>query len=127
MAVTTAHPFLIGTWKNRLGSEMKILQAVDDNFFGVYKTAVSGKGAPLEAPVTGVFNKVTDAAGTIAFNVNWKYAGKNGETVHSTSSWAGVVRGDTLSALWLLARYGPKETDWENTNTGKDEFTKISP
>jgi len=117
--------FLVGTWKNELGSLMTIDAVTTDNVFsGTYKTAVSGNGTALEAPVRGSFNPAAATAGTIAFIVDWQYVDEEGDVISATA-WCGLVRGKTMLTKWLLTHYCDPADDWQDTNIGMDTFNKI--
>lgn len=125
--ITTAA--LVGVWKNELGSKMTISTVAPDNTFsGVYETAVSGNGTSLKSDLAGKFTLgvSADMLGTLAFSVNWDYKNAQGETVRSTSTWAGFWSQRAIWAQWLLSRSCTAKDMWQHTLVGKDVFNKIS-
>lgn len=110
-----------GTWKNQLGSIMKINSSRNGNIKGRYITAVGAHGMQKE------FNLEGKASGDlIAFIVDFKKYG-------SLTSWTGqhtlVEKREKINTLWHLAKNfsddDEKENIWSAIWTGADDFYKI--
>jgi hypothetical protein len=104
---------------------MTIDRVVDNAFAGMYKTAVSGNGTALEAPVSDSFNPSAATVDAITFAVDWQYDDEEGEKVVGAAAWCGVVRDKAMRTTWLLTRYGDPADDWDSTNIGMNTFEKL--
>lgn len=120
--------FLLGVWKNQLGSNMFVEEVNESGFSGTYSTAVSGNDTALTQKFRGTINMVNETTkeAIVAFSVNWAFQGKDGKPIRSTTAWCGTVRNDTINAQWLLVRYQDAAHEWNSTNIGSDHFYKLS-
>jgi hypothetical protein len=110
-----------GTWKNQLGSEMKIEVLPTGQINGKYKTAVGDPSNLEEFDLTG-----TVTGDLISFIVNF---GKYG----SLTAWTGQHTIDNskekIVTLWHLAKNFQDSEEpqklWSGLWTGADNFFKI--
>lgn len=110
---STTNVVLTGTWKNKLGSIMK-LHARDNILKGIYYTAVSRNGTMLKSSLIGSYNEIEgNKSGTIAFNVQWR---------NSVTAWSGKFRDNTINTIWVLVSFGKPE--WDSYSVNKDFFMK---
>jgi len=115
----------VGTWRNQMGSEMRITSydARSGAIQGQYRTS---SGAPGSYPLVGWVNSAPAQPGgnnatTYAFTVRWDQIG-------SITAWTGTcVDGQTnsgLRTLWQLARPN-SQFDWDHILAGADTFLSV--
>ncbi|XP_029456376.1 avidin-related protein 4/5-like [Rhinatrema bivittatum] len=112
---------ITGTWKNDLGSILKLSTDEELLIRGSFQTAVEtsrgSAGWKKMSKVIGVQN--ADEEPTFAFSVRWDGG--------SVSTWAGQCfeSSDTsvLKTVWLLrSSVSSKEKNWKATRVGEDVF-----
>ncbi|MBX9403898.1 avidin/streptavidin family protein [Lysobacter sp. BMK333-48F3] len=115
----------VGTWRNQMGSEMRIT-AYDPRSGAIQGQYRTSSGAPGFYPLVGWVNSAPAQPGgsnltTYAFTVRWNQIG-------SITAWTGTcVDGPTssgLRTLWQLARPN-SQFDWDHILAGADTF--VSP
>ena len=112
-------PNFTGRWRNQMNSFMD-LAITGSSVTGLYNSASSSGGAPVQ----GVINGVT-IGDLIAFTVLWLPSG-------SITSWTGqlVEEGgvQTIRTLWHLVTNIPDDNEddkfWMSTWAGADEFVR---
>ncbi|XP_015683657.1 avidin-like [Protobothrops mucrosquamatus] len=115
---------LSGSWVNDLGSIMEIYFVRNTGVFsGVYKTAVSSSGQPIQpSPLVGVQHLWDQPV--FGFTVNWSFDG-------TTSIFAGQCLVDEngeeqLKTIWLLrVNVTSAADDWKATLVGTDTFWRL--
>lgn len=107
-----------GTWKNELGSTMKITQT-GDLLDGDYVSAKSGTGTETH----GILKGYVDGK-LISFVVHW-------DKFQAISAWVGQVvppakpgDPDVLSTLWQMTKAVNSGDEWAAINAGADTFTR---
>ncbi|MGD0633470.1 MAG: avidin/streptavidin family protein [Beijerinckiaceae bacterium] len=109
---------LEGLWHNELGSTMEVVTVSNNNFTGIYTSAVSAGGVSVSGPLSG-----TIAGDAIGFTVNWKSSSP------SVTSWTGLILADAgdvyLYTLWHLASTpGNPSEAWDSISAGADIFVQ---
>jgi len=105
-----------GTWRNQLGSTMK-LTIVGDLVSGSYESAVSSSGSTIVGKLTGYTN-----GDLISFVVNWPSA--------AITAWVGQLINDDgydiVQTLWQMTTNIPDASEptsmWQSVFAGTDRF-----
>ena len=112
---------LTGTWRNRLGSVMRIEVERDHRIHGTLQTGVGGETSSKEYAVAGFAE-----GDAVSFCVDF---GRSG----SVAAWAGHhlsdASGERIVTLWHLAQpvrdpHGEKDV-WSAVIAGANEFTRV--
>jgi len=103
-----------GTWKNELGSQMKLTQR-GDKITGTYESAVSGGGTKTTGDLLGFAD-----GDLVSIIVHWR-------DYQAITSWVGQIQGTTktLKTLWEMVKQVNPGQEWASINAGADEFTKV--
>lgn len=105
-----------GTWRNELGSVLRLTSTSGNGLAGTYESGVGED--PGARPLVG-FHGAPQADGSmvLGFVVRWPLAG-------SVAVWTGRYDADAdlLRATWLLVTDGDAADAWSATRVGGDEF-----
>lgn len=122
VCLVAAPNYLSGTWRNELGSTMRLI-ATTGTLTGTYISAVGeAKGS---YPLTGFYN-TEEATTTVGWAVAWKNQALGDS--HSLATWSGQLTTDgKISTIWLLTSLvtDPKNL-WNSTKVGMDMFTRVA-
>jgi hypothetical protein len=116
---------LTGVWVNEHKSVMVISEHSDGGFTGTFrslvgrdtgKRALSGRSSPDEV-----------GKHLLGFTVCFEITNpQEGTGHHSLCAWAGWVRGEEITAHWLLATSILEQKDeWSTMRTGQDRFMRV--
>lgn len=105
-----------GTWKNELGSTMRIEQS-GDSVSGTYeKSAVSENGGATSGQLSGYVD-----GDLIAFVVHW-------DQFQAITAWVGQggpgASSDRINTLWQMTQQVEAGEEWASINAGADIFVK---
>ncbi|WP_080427629.1 avidin/streptavidin family protein [Burkholderia ubonensis] len=121
----------VGSWRNELGSTMKISSIASSGAItGTYISpsgttgqtfALSGWYYAAPSPSQGL-----DQVTLVTFSVNWN---NSSASYNSITTWSGLCRvtngATTITALYYYAN-AFAQYSWKHTNVGQDVFTPIS-
>lgn len=110
--------YLTGTWRNQLGSELRLVADGDGGLRGGFRNAA------------GVAEDYHDVVGTydptphhdinvLAFVVKWQAA-------HSVTAWSGRLhtQDGTIAATWVMASGTAPCDEWRGSFIGHDVFRR---
>ena len=108
----------LGTWRNELGSHLRLCDAPGDGLSGSFASAV---GATRKGrPVVGFHGRrQSDGSAIVGFVVRWPDS-------DSVGAWCGRYdpRDDRIRAEWLLVTDSDAANAWRATTMGCDEFVR---
>ncbi|MBN3305763.1 avidin [Amia ocellicauda] len=120
--------YLLGLWKNELGSNLSVTALKNGFFEGVYYTAVTSQEnlVSKESPVSGweQWNKDT-LQPVFGFLVKWSF-------VESVTSFVGQCfmekdGTERLETMWLMrGQAATAAEDWKQTWVGKNVFHRVT-
>lgn len=114
---------LSGTWKNKLGSYMKLTVDSSGGITGIYNTGVGdASGDYTLVGRTDVLGQ--EIAGNVGFVVTWNNTDKgNSDSVTAWSGQLQVINGaSTIITTWLLTEETQTNDNWQSTTVGKNIF-----
>jgi len=109
MSFAYANESLTGTWRNDAGSEMELVEDLNGNLSGVYRTAL-GCEQGVAKPLVGWRNK-----NAVSFSVNFQDCG-------SLTAWSGHISNGKISTLWQLAK---ADAGWNQILAGSATFRRV--
>lgn len=111
---------LTGSWRNQLGSELRLEADGHGGLRGTFRNAV-GHSAGEMFPIVGSYDRVPAPHGStvLAFVVTWS-------DVHCVTAWSGRYqpRLDTISATWIMTPGADPVDEWRATTVGHDVFRR---
>lgn len=116
--IRTEENFLLGKWKNELGSQFEIEWQNDGEFKGNYNSAV-GRTTSTN-PIVGSYMKVKDGY-LVTFYAKWE---NNESGAASMTTWIGKLTNGQISTTWLLFRDDDSLNSWSSFITNKDTFLR---
>lgn len=119
--------YLLGDWKNQLGSTM-VINAVNEDPANVYNNSFTGYYTSTVGevfgsyPLQGTYN-YRKCSTSVGFNVIYS---NNLVDSGSNTVWAGQLRcfnqTIVLETTWIMNKYTSDALKWESTLTGHDTF-----
>jgi hypothetical protein len=118
-SVVVAEPILSGTWKNELGSIMRLWTS-SGQLTGVYESTVGE--AKYTYPLVGAYNRDNNTT-TVAFVVAWVNGGFGDS--NSATAWSGQLSEDgTIHTTWMLTKLTDLANLWQSTIVGTNVFVR---
>lgn len=111
--------YILGTWKNELGSQMKVIQ-IDPSAGYIYGSYTNAAGD---------FNYPASMIGSLDINgtsIGWTVAFRTPSVnTHTVTSWVGSYNKTHIDSTWIMkTMVDDPSNEWKSLNTGTNMFVK---